>query len=87
MERGNGIAIEPDAVTERRDDADTEDADDVLADDELPAAERARMRRRDHDAAAHERELMNDGSAKWFKQVLDRQERAAREQRRRRTER
>lgn len=58
--------------------------DEDLAEDELPAAERARMRRRDHDAGAHERELMNDGSAKWFKQALDRQARTAREGRARR---
>jgi len=54
------------------------------ADDDLPATERARMKRRDHDASAHDRELMNDGSAKWFKQAMDRQERAAREARARR---
>ncbi len=59
--------------------------DDDLSEDDLPAAERARMRRRDHDAGAHERELMNDGSAKWFKQALDRQARAAREGRARRS--
>ena len=40
-------------------------------DDKLTKAERARIRRRDRDAAAEDRELMNDGSAKWFKQVLD----------------
>jgi hypothetical protein len=50
-----------------------------LVDDELPATERARMRRRDHDATAHDRALMNDGSAKWFKQAVDRQARAARD--------
>jgi hypothetical protein len=59
--------------------------DDDLSEDELPAAERARMRRRDHDAGTHERELMNDGSAKWFKQALDRQARAGREGRARRS--
>ena len=46
-------------------------------DAELTKAERARIRRRDRDAAAQERELMNDGSAKWFKQVLDRQAKLA----------
>jgi hypothetical protein len=50
-----------------------------VGEDDLPASERARMRRRDHDAAAHDRALMNDGSAKWFKQALDRQARAARD--------
>jgi hypothetical protein len=42
-------------------------------DEELTKAERARIRRRERDAQAQDRELMNDGSAKWFKQVLDRQ--------------
>jgi hypothetical protein len=55
-----------------------------VADEAFSPAERARMRRRDHDAAAHDRELMNDGSAKWFKQALDRREREAREGRGRR---
>jgi hypothetical protein len=57
------------------------------SDDELTEAERARDRRRDRDASANERELMNDGSAKWFKQVLDRQakEAKAEKQRRRKT--
>ena len=45
--------------------------------EELTKAERARLRRRDRDASARERELMNDGSAKWFKQVLDRQAKIA----------
>ena len=47
-------------------------------DDNLNEAERARIRRRDRDAAAEDRELMNDGSAKWFKQVLDHQAALAR---------
>jgi hypothetical protein len=63
------------------DEARTLDDDVSLAesgtDDDLPPAERARMRRRDHDLAAHDRELMNDGSAKWFKQALDRRVRDA----------
>ncbi|HEU4672985.1 MAG TPA: hypothetical protein VFS32_08810 [Candidatus Limnocylindrales bacterium] len=62
----------------------SDDTDEEPFDDALLPAERARMRRRDHDAAARERDLMNDGSAKWFKQALDRQERAAREARERR---
>jgi len=57
----------------------TDDAADDEGADDLPAAERARMRRRDRDASAHDRELMNDGSAKWFKQALDRQARQARD--------
>lgn len=51
------------------------------ADDEpdLPAAEAARARRRDHDAAAASRAGMRTGLAKQFKQVLDGQARRARE--------
>ncbi|HEY3522597.1 MAG TPA: hypothetical protein VGK63_02745 [Candidatus Limnocylindrales bacterium] len=60
-------------------DAADDDPDDELAEQVLAPSERARMRRRDHDAAARERELMSDGSAKWFKQALDRQARAARD--------
>jgi hypothetical protein len=41
--------------------------------DELPPAEAARARRRDHDAAAAERSGMRTGLAKQFKQVLDAQ--------------
>ena len=41
--------------------------------DELPPAEAARARRRDHDAAAAERAGMRTGLAKQFKQVLDAQ--------------
>ena len=48
-------------------------------DDELTEAERARIKRRERDAEAEDRELMNDGSAKWFKQALDRQIKAARD--------
>jgi hypothetical protein len=41
--------------------------------DELPPAEAARARRRDHDAAAAARFGMRTGLAKQFKQVLDAQ--------------
>jgi hypothetical protein len=47
--------------------------------DELPAAEAARDRRRDHDAGAGARSGMRTGLAKQFKQVLDAQARRARE--------
>ena len=40
---------------------------------ELPPAEAARARRRDHDAAAAARSGMRTGLAKQFKQVLDAQ--------------
>ena len=64
-----------------RSDAEPE-ADAALGD--LDAAERARIGRRDRDLTAEERKLMNSGSAKWFKQVLDHQAKVAREPRRRR---
>jgi len=67
--------------------ADLPNDDETTIDDDLPAAERARMRRRDHDLGAHDRALMNDGSAKWFKQALDRQARDTRSDRARRPER
>jgi len=51
-------------------------------DDKLTKAERARIRRRDRDAAAEDRELMNDGSAKWFKQVLDHRSKIADDEKR-----
>jgi hypothetical protein len=41
--------------------------------DELPPAEAARARRRDHDASAAGRSGMRAGLAKQFKQVLDTQ--------------
>jgi hypothetical protein len=46
--------------------------------DDLPPAEAARARRRDHDAAAAERSGMRTGLAKQFKQVLDAQVRRGR---------
>ncbi|HSW41637.1 MAG TPA: hypothetical protein VLM76_03925 [Patescibacteria group bacterium] len=46
--------------------------------DELPPAEAARARRRDHDATAAERSGMRTGLAKQFKQVLDAQARRGR---------
>jgi hypothetical protein len=55
--------------------------DDPAMDDELDSREAARMRRRDRDAAAAERDLMRPGMGKVFKQILDRQGRAAREDR------
>jgi hypothetical protein len=45
---------------------------------ELPPAEAARDRRRDHDLRAIEREGMRTGLAKQFKQVLDAQVRRGR---------
>ena len=41
--------------------------------DELPPAEAARARRRDHDGAAAARSGMRTGLAKQFKQILDAQ--------------
>jgi hypothetical protein len=46
--------------------------------DDLPPAEAARARRRDHDATAGARSGMRTGLAKQFKQVLDTQAKRAR---------
>ena len=40
-------------------------------DDELDPREEARVRRRDHDAGAHRRDLMRSGMGKVFKQITD----------------
>ena len=48
--------------------------------DEVDAREAARIKRRDREAAAEERELLRPGMGKVFKQILDRQAREAREQ-------
>ena len=50
-----------------------------MADDELDAREAARVRRRDRDAAAAERDLMRPGMGKVFKQIQDAQRKAAEE--------
>jgi hypothetical protein len=47
--------------------------------DGIPPAEAARIRRRDRDLTAEERDLMRPGMGKVFKQILDRQARAAQE--------
>ena len=50
--------------------------DDVPVED-LDPREAARIRRRDHDAGAEDRDLMRPGMGKVFKQILDRQVRDA----------
>jgi hypothetical protein len=45
--------------------------------DDLGAREAERIRRRDREAAAEQRELMRPGMGKVFKQIQDRQRRAA----------
>jgi len=49
-----------------------------MDDEDLDPREAERTRRRDHDASAAERDLMRPGMGKVFKQILDRQGRAAR---------
>jgi hypothetical protein len=49
----------------------------AMDDDEIDAREAARIRRRDREAAAEARELMRPGMGKVFKQIQDRQRRAA----------
>jgi hypothetical protein len=46
-------------------------------DDPLDPRERERLRRRDREAAAEERALMRPGMGKVFKQIQDRQRKAA----------
>ena len=46
---------------------------------DLPAAEAARIRRRDRDAEAKARDLLRPGMGKVFKQILEAQARAAKE--------
>ncbi len=50
-----------------------------MDEEDLDPREAARMRRRDHDAGAEDRELMRPGQGKVFKQILDRQRRESRE--------
>lgn len=45
--------------------------------DDLDAREAERIRRRDREAAAEQRELMRPGMGKVFKQIQDRQRKAA----------
>jgi hypothetical protein len=45
--------------------------------DDLDAREAERIRRRDREAAAEQRELMKPGMGKVFKQIQDRQRKAA----------
>jgi len=47
--------------------------------DELDPREAARLRRRDHDAGAEDRDLMRPGMGKVFKQIQDAQLKAANE--------
>jgi hypothetical protein len=42
-----------------------------MTDEELPASEAARARRRDRDMTAEQRALMRPGMAKVFRQVTD----------------
>ena len=47
--------------------------------DDIDPREADRIRRRDRDASAEERDLMRPGMGKVFKQILDRQGRVAKE--------
>jgi hypothetical protein len=53
--------------------------DDPAMPDELDAREAERIRRRDREAAAQERELLRPGMGKVFKQIQDAQLKAANE--------
>ena len=71
--------MEPDAVDDGGAAFEVETAAEVdPADvDDLDPREAARLRRRDHDADAHARDLMRASMGKVFKQILDRQARDA----------
>jgi hypothetical protein len=49
-----------------------------MTDEGLDPPEQARIRRRDRDASAQERDLMRPGMGKVFKQIQDAQAKAAR---------
>jgi len=53
--------------------------DDPIMADDLDPREAERIRRRDHEAAARERELLRPGMGKVFKQIQDAQLKAATE--------
>jgi hypothetical protein len=44
---------------------------DAMTEDDLPASEAARARRRDRDMAAEQKALLRPGMAKVFRQVTD----------------
>jgi len=67
-----GVAVRHPPLVKPRSQAPDDDID-------LPLAEIARDRRRDHDLRAVEREGMRTGLAKQFKQVLDSQAKRAAE--------
>ena len=50
-----------------------------MSNDDLDPREAERVRRRDREAAAAERELMKPGMGKVFKQILDAQAKAVKE--------
>jgi hypothetical protein len=50
---------------------DDDPREDPPDDEDLDPREAARLRRRDHDADAHRRELMRPGMGKVFKQIQD----------------
>ena len=53
--------------------------DDSRVTDELDPREAERLRRRDREAAAEQRDLMRPGMGKVFKQIQDAQAKAAKE--------
>ncbi len=60
--------MEPDPL---EDDGAVFDEPDPESDEDLDAREAARVRRRDHDADMHARELLRPGMGKVFKQITD----------------
>ena len=62
--------MDPDPLDTEADLAAEAEPEDEAVED-LDPREAARLRRRDHDAAAHERDLMRPGMSKVFKQITD----------------
>jgi hypothetical protein len=60
-------------------DANALDREDPPIDEDLDSREAERIRRRDREASAEDRDLMRPGMGKVFKQILDRQGRVAKE--------
>ena len=60
--------MEPDPLEDQAE-LEPEPGDEAV--EEIDPREAARMRRRDHDALAHERDLMRSGMGKVFRQIDD----------------
>ncbi len=76
----SGSSADPPAPPPDREAAESDELDEL---GDLDEREAARIRRRDRDAEAEQRELLRPGMGKVFKQILDAQAKAARSTNRR----